>query len=84
DIVARSSYAGYSMPSNHSANMFALATFIGKSVPKTWIPLTLIASTVAYSRIYNGVHYPSDVVVGAFIGYLISSLGFVLIRRLRL
>jgi undecaprenyl-diphosphatase len=57
-----------SMPSSHAANIFAttmvLFLFYRKS---TWFMLPL-ALGVSFSRIYNGVHYPSDVLAGAIIG----------------
>jgi len=61
--------AGYnSMPSAHAANWFATAmiffVYYRRSV---WICLPL-ALLVSFSRLYNGVHYPSDVLVGAIVG----------------
>ena len=57
-----------SMPSSHAANMFAatmvLFLFYRKSL---WLMLPL-ALGVSFSRVYNGVHYPSDVFAGAIIG----------------
>lgn len=57
-----------SMPSSHAANMFAAATvlfvFYRRSI---WWSLPL-ALGVSFSRVYVGVHYPSDVLVGAMLG----------------
>ncbi len=57
-----------SMPSSHAANWFAatMVTFIYYR-RSLWFMLP-VASLVAFSRIYNGVHYPSDVLVGAILG----------------
>jgi undecaprenyl-diphosphatase len=60
--------------SSHSANAFGLATFLILLLPKkyNWIKIILIfwAILVTYSRIYNGVHYPSDVIVAMFLGII--------------
>ena len=62
----------YGFISSHSTNAFGLATFLILLLPKKynwlkWI-LGFWAFLVAYSRIYNGVHYPGDVFVAAFLG----------------
>lgn len=62
-----------SFPSNHAVNCFAVATLLTWYYPPlTWI-FYLIAALVGYSRIYVGVHYPSDILVGAIIGILIAA-----------
>jgi undecaprenyl-diphosphatase len=65
----------YGFISSHSANTFALVTFLTllfyKKYP--WIILLYIwATVVSYSRIYLGVHYPSDIAVGALAGIILA------------
>jgi undecaprenyl-diphosphatase len=57
-----------SFPSGHSAAAFAFAAGVGHEWPKASIPLYLLATTVAYSRVHTGVHYPGDVAVGSAMG----------------
>ena len=64
---------GYSFPSNHSLNNFAAAFFFYKLYPNLKIPLFIAASLIALSRVYLGVHYPSDILGGAIIG---SAIGY--------
>ena len=68
--IGRSQADGYAFPSNHASNMFAFATFTGQFLPQARIPLFMLAAAVGYSRIYNGVHYPSDVFGGSIMGML--------------
>ena len=59
---------GFSFPSNHALNNFAAAVFLLRLFPKyKWIFL-ITATLISISRIYLGVHYPSDVLGGAIIG----------------
>ena len=62
----------YGFISSHSANAFGLATFLILLLPKKYnrlkITLLVWAILVAYSRIYNGVHYPTDVIVAMILG----------------
>jgi len=59
-----------SFPSGHAASAFAFASAMGYAVPGARLPLRAAAATVAYSRVHTGVHYPSDVAIGAVIGDL--------------
>ena len=57
-----------SMPSAHAANCFAATMILLVYYRRSWRFLLPLAGTVAFSRVYNGVHYPSDVLVGAILG----------------
>jgi undecaprenyl-diphosphatase len=60
----------FSLPSNHATNMFAIAA-VGWLMLRRWRwALPVLAAGVAYSRIYLGVHYPSDVILGAIWGVI--------------
>ena len=62
----------YSFPSNHAANSFVFATVLSYFYDRNRTFLYIIASTIAFSRVYVGVHYPLDIIFGAIIGYVIS------------
>ena len=61
-----------SFPSGHSASAAAFAAAVGQVMPELRIPLRLAAATVALSRVYTGVHYPGDVLVGAASGMVLG------------
>lgn len=63
-----------SFPSGHSASAAAFAVAVGDVLPALRLPLRGAASVVAFSRVYTGVHYPSDVLVGATVGALLGRL----------
>jgi undecaprenyl-diphosphatase len=58
----------YSFPSNHAVNNFAAAIFIYRFFPKLKWALFITAVLISVSRIYLGLHYPSDVLGGAILG----------------
>ena len=59
-----------SFPSGHTSNAFALATSLSLAYPKWYVivPSYLWATTIGFSRMDLGVHYPSDVLIGAILG----------------
>jgi membrane-associated phospholipid phosphatase len=60
----------HSFPSGHAAASFAIATSLSLSFPEWYViaPATLWATSVAISRTWLGVHYPTDIAVGAALG----------------
>ncbi len=73
----------FSMPSNHAANGFAFALTFWPL--RRWVltyACVFLASAVAFSRVYIGVHYPGDVIVGAAVGATAAALTLFLYRWL--
>lgn len=69
----------YGFASSHASTTFSLAVFISLLHPgRTWLAVVVIlwASLVSYSRIYVGVHYPGDILIGALCGTLIATAVF--------
>lgn len=66
--------SGYSFPSTHAANHFALAFFLINMFYRRWkaiLPLAFLwALSISFAQVYVGVHYPLDVTFGALIGSL--------------
>ena len=62
-----------SFPSGHSASAAAFAVAVGDLLPALKLPLRGAASVVASSRVYAGVHYLGDVLVGVTVGALLGA-----------
>lgn len=71
-----------SFPSGHSASAFAFAVAASRELPEAGPVLLPLAAGVAYSRVYLGVHYPSDVIAGAAIGTAFGLAARPVARRL--
>jgi undecaprenyl-diphosphatase len=66
--------ASASFPSGHAATAFAAAVAVGLVHPRLRRPLVALAVVVAASRVYLGVHYLTDVLVGSLLGVAIGVL----------
>ena len=72
----------FSFPSGHSACSFVAAVSIALSTSKKLgIPALILATLIAFSRLYLGVHYPSDVICGALSGTLIAYIVYKVDQR---
>ncbi len=73
--VAKETDAG-SFPSGHAAASFASAVAMCKNLPKKWMSVTVIAVAflIAISRLYVGVHFPTDVICGILSGTIIGTV----------
>lgn len=75
-----------SFPSGHTSMAFSTATSLTIAYPKwyVYVPAFLWAGSVSYSRMHLGVHYPSDVLVGAIIGSGSAFLSSYLTEKIQL
>ena len=72
----------FSFPSGHTAASFACAWAMRRTLPKKcWIPAIVLAALISLSRLYVGVHYPTDVIGGAIVGIFAAELSFRVLRK---
>ena len=73
----------YSFPSGHTTNSLACAWVIFRRAPKKWgVPALILAILISLSRLYVGIHYPTDVLGGVVIGICSAVLAMWLVPRL--
>ncbi len=74
----------YGFPSCHAANSFALATILSLIASRRWFTWFILcwAFVNSYTRLYLGVHYPGDLIVGGLIGALLGWLLFTIARKI--
>jgi membrane-associated phospholipid phosphatase len=79
--------SGYSFPSAHASNHFAIAVFLSlvfyKKWKWIWIPALLWAAAICLAQVYVGVHYPFDVLAGAVYGSIVGTLVSLLFKKLQ-
>lgn len=73
----------YGFPSNHASNGFAAATFLALLLRNRWVTLSAFLWAVGscYSRMYLGVHYPTDILCGAMLGIVFAIIIFFLYKK---
>ncbi len=75
DLLITTDPGDWSFPSGHTGSVFAVAAVMIAWMPKRWgIPAFLLAILIALSRLYVGVHYPTDVLAGAIIGLMTAAV----------
>ncbi len=75
----------YSFVSSHATNFMAIGSYFFfhfRSYSKKWLWLFPWVALISYSRIYLGVHYPSDILCGGILGLLIAILVYQLSIRI--
>ena len=71
----------FSFPSGHTTASFAVALVMLRMLPKKFgIPAVVLAALVAFSRLYLGVHYPTDVLTGFVVALVGSTLSVWIVR----
>lgn len=75
--------SSFSFPSGHTANSFAVALIYYRMLPKKWgIAAVVLASLIGFSRLYIGVHYPSDVIGGFLVALFASSIVYWVYKKI--
>lgn len=83
--VRKETATGFSFPSGHTQNFSTWSTLFAIQFKKKWLAalVAVLIAMVAFSRLYLGVHYPSDVIVGATLGVGIAFLANYLFERVK-
>ena len=71
----------FSFPSGHTSSSFAAAAVFYRHLPKKLgLPAVILAGLIGFSRLYVGVHYPTDVIAGVLMGILLSYMAEYLVN----
>jgi undecaprenyl-diphosphatase len=74
------------LASSHAANTFGLAVFLNLKMKGKlrFLPgLFLWAALISYTRIYLGVHYPMDIIIGALVGVIAALISWIMVVFIR-
>lgn len=73
--------SSYSFPSGHTSTSFSAAFVLFKMLPKKLgIPALVLATMIGFSRLYVGVHYPTDVLGGMIVGFMCSVWAYYVVQ----
>ena len=72
----------FSFPSGHTAASFSCAWAMRRTLSKKiWIPAIILAVLISISRLYVGVHYPTDVLAGVIVGSFAAEISFRALKK---
>ena len=71
-----------SMPSGHASSSFVAATMLAYYFPKYRVLFFILAGLIAFSRVYVGVHYLSDIIFGAAVGILVALVTIYITKKI--
>lgn len=75
----------FSFPSGHASSSFATAVILFQCLKKrTGILALALASMISFSRLYIGVHYPTDVIIGIIIGTIVAILVYQISNKIKI
>jgi undecaprenyl-diphosphatase len=66
----------FSFPSGHTLHAVCFSLTAAGYFPALTVPCVILAGLIAASRVVLGLHYPTDVLVGAAVGYIVARAGF--------
>jgi membrane-associated phospholipid phosphatase len=73
-----------SYPSGHVRDTTVYSVIIASYIPQLTIPLIAFSLFVGWSRIYVGAHFPSDILAGYLMGFIIGAVAFILTKEIKI